>query len=330
LVAAVKAAASGEGRRVVLLSGEPGIGKPTLAAAVARQAHEDGGTVLYGRCDEDVGVPYQPFVEALGGYMDDAPDAAIDALDQTRLSELARLVPQVRARIPGLGEPRTSDPEAERYLLFGAVTALLAQLSATAPVVLVIDDLHWADKPAVLLLRHLVTTLGRAKMVVFGTYRESDLAPEHPLTDALASFRRGSSIERLAVGGLDDGGVVALLESLAGHELGDDGIALAHAVRGETDGNPFFAAEVVRHLAESGAIRQEEGRWRAAGALSSIGLPESVREVVGQRVRRLGDRAHEVLSAASVVGRDFDLSLVARVADCPEDDVLDLLEAAMA
>ena len=136
-------------------------------------------------------------------------------------------------------------------------------------------------------------------------------------------------MERIAVGGLDDNGVVALLEGLAGHEMDDDGIELAHAVRRETDGNPFFTAEVLRHLAETGAIRQEDGRWVAAVELSSIGLPESVREVVGQRVRRLGDDVAQVLTVASVMGRDFDLALLARVAERDEDDVLDALEAAL-
>jgi len=328
LIATLKAACAGEGHRVVLLSGEPGIGKTTLAADVAQRAQGDGATVLYGRCDEDLGVPYQPFVEALGGYVSDAPEQALLALDERRLSELSRLLPQVRHRIPTLAEPPSTDPDAERYLLFGAITAVLAGMAAKAPVVVVLDDLHWADKPTVLLLRHLVATLDRAEVLVVGTYRDSDLTATHPLTEGLAALRAEPAVERIAVDGLDDNGVVALLEGLAGHELGDDGIELAHAVRRETDGNPFFTAEVLRHLSETGAIRQEDGRWVAAVELSAIGLPDSVREVVGQRVRRLGDDVQQVLTVASVIGRDFDLALLARVAERAEDDVLDALEEA--
>jgi predicted ATPase len=158
-------------------------------------------------------------------------------------------------------------------------------MAATAPVVVVPDDLHWADKPTVLLLRHLGATLGRAEVLVIGTYRDSDLTLAHPLTEGLAALRREPAVERMEVGGLDDDGVVPLLESVAGHEMDTDGIELAHAVRRETGGNPFFAAEVLRHLAEMGAIRQEDGQWVATVELTSIGLPASVREVVGQRVR---------------------------------------------
>lgn len=286
----MKAACAGEGHRVVLLWGEPGIGKTTLAGDLAGRAHGEGATVLYGRCDEHFGVPYQPFVEGLGGWVSDVPEAALLAIDGRHLSELSRLLPQVRQRIPTLAQPSATDADAERYLLFGAVTAVVVGMASTAPVVVVLDDLHWADKPTVLLLRHLVTTLDRAEVLVVGTYRDSDLAAMHPLTEGLAALRREAAVERMAVGGLDDNGVIALLEGLAGHQIGDDGIELAHAVRRETDGNPFFTAEVLRHLADTGAIRQDNGRWVAAADLSSIGLPCSTspsgpntRSPLGQR-----------------------------------------------
>jgi tetratricopeptide (TPR) repeat protein len=324
----LKGVSSGEGHRVVLLSGEPGIGKTTLAGDVARRAHADGATVLYGRCDEDLRVPYQPFVEALGGYVAAAPDHAITAIDDRRLSELARLLPQVRRRAPALAEAPATDPDAERYLLFGAVTEVLAEMAEGAPVVIVLDDLHWADKPTVLLLRHLVATLDEAAVLIVATYRDSDLTVDHALTEALAGLPPGPAVDRISVGGLDDGGVIALLEGLAGHEMGDDGIELAHAVRRETGGNPFFAEEMLRHLADTGAIQQEGGRWVATVDLAQVGLPESVREVVGQRVRRLGDDVQQVLTLASVVGRDFDVALLARVAERDESLVRGVLEGA--
>ena len=322
--------ATADGRRVVLLSGEPGIGKSTLCADLAQRAHDDGATVLYGRCDEDLGVPYQPFVEALGDYLTEAPDAALRAIDERNLSELSRLVPRVRARLPQLAEPQSTDGEAERYLLFRAIGGVLTDVAVAEPVVFVLDDLHWADKPTVLLLRHLVATLDRPAVMILGTYRDSDLTATHPLTEGLAALWREAAVERMAVGGLDDTGVVALLEGIAGHDMDADGIRLAHAVRRETDGNPFFTAEVLRHLAESGAIRQEGDRWVATVDLSTIGLPTSVREVVGQRVRRLDPSTQSILTIASVIGRDFDLGLLARLAERDEDEVLDALEEATA
>jgi tetratricopeptide (TPR) repeat protein len=328
LLHALKAVSAGEGHRVVLLSGEPGIGKTTLAGDVARRAHADGATVLHGRCDEDLGVPYQPFVEALGGYVANAPDIALSAIDDRRLSELGPLLPQVRRRTPTLAEAPATDPDAERYRLFGAVTAVLAEMAGAAPVVIVLDDLHWADKPTVLLLRHLVTTLDDAAVLLVGTYRDSDLTVDHALTEALAALSPGPAVDRISIGGLDDGGVIALLEGLAGHEMTDEGIELAHAVRRETGGNPFFAAEMLRHLADIGAIRQDGGRWVATVDLSRIGLPESVREVVGQRVLRLGDDVQHILTMASVIGRDFDVALLSRVAERDEAAVSDALEAA--
>ena len=200
-------------------------------------------------------------------------------------------------------------------------------MAATAPAVLVLDDLHWADKSTVLLLRHLVATLDRAEVLMVGTYRDSDLTATHPLTEGLAELRREPAVERIAVGALDDNGVVALLEGLAGHEMDDEGVELAHAVRARPAATRSSPPRCFDTSSETGAIRQEDGRWVAAVELSQIGLPDSVREVVGQRVRRLGEGAQHVLGVASVLGREFDLELLARVADRDVDDVLDVLDS---
>jgi class 3 adenylate cyclase/tetratricopeptide (TPR) repeat protein len=325
----LKAAVSGDGPRAVLLSGEPGIGKTTLASHTAQLAHAGGATVLYGRCDDELSVPYQPFVEALGELFANAPEATVESVDRRQLAELARLLPQIRHQCPDLPATPSTDSEADQYRLFNAVGAVLTHLASSTPVVLVLDDLHWADKPTVLLLRHLVSTLPSTRVLLLGTYRESDLSASHPMTAGLAALRREASVERVAVDGLDDVGVVALLEGLAGHEIGEEGIDLAHAVRRETGGNPFFTAEVLRHLAETDALRQDaDGRWGMTVDLASVGLPASVREVVAQRVRRLGDDVVHVLTVASVIGREFDLALLAPAAERSELEVLEALEMA--
>ena len=199
-----------------------------------------------------------------------------------------------------------------------------------APMVIVIDDLHWADKHTVLLLRHLATTLGPAEVLVIGTYRDTEVAGSHPLVDVLAALRRESTVERLDVKGLDTDGVRELLASLAGRDADAARAELAQVVQHETGGNPFFATELLRHLAGAGAIELEDGRWETKVSLSSVGIPASVREVVAQRIRGLGDQVHEVLNVASVIGRDFDLGLLARASEGSERDVLACLESAVA
>lgn len=308
------ATANGAGHRIVLLAGEPGIGKTTLAGLVGARAAEMGTTVLYGRCDEDLGVPYQPFAEALDDLVAQLSDGVLGTLEPRHLGALARMVPGIRRRIPDLVIPPSTDADAERYLLFGAVRSVLAALAARTPLLLVLDDLHWTGRPTVALLVHLAETLGDAEVCVVATYRESELEPGHPLADRLPELDRAGA-EQVALRGLDDQAVVALLESLAGHEMDVDGIGLARDVHRETGGNPFFCTELLRHLAETDAIAQVDGRWVAVGDLSEVGLPDSVREVVGQRVRRLGADAERVLTMASVIGRDFDLSLLAQLVD---------------
>jgi class 3 adenylate cyclase/tetratricopeptide (TPR) repeat protein len=326
--AAWKQAAAGH-RQLVLLAGEPGIGKTGLATDFAQQVHSEGATVLYGRCDEELRVPYQPFVEALRGYVADGDEGGLTEWAELHGGgALSRLVPELSLRFPGAGPTRSTDPETERYLLFQAVSSLLATLSRPGPALLVLDDLHWAAKPTLLLLRHIVNSAEPMGLLVLGTYRETEISRSHPLGELLADFRREPSVERLSLSGLGDDEIVALVESAAGHVLDDAGVALAHAVHAESDGNPFFVVQTLRHLDESGALVRREGRWVAAVDPSRVGLPASVREVIGHRVGRLGDEATEVLSLAAVIGRDFDLDLLTRVTELSEDRLLDLLDQA--
>ena len=249
-----KRVSAGEGREIVLVSGEAGIGKTTLATQVARAAFGAGAVVLLGRCQEDLGSPYGPFVEALSHYVTYAADDALRAHVRSFGAELAEIVPALRQRLVELPPPQSADPDTERYLLYNAVVGLLGQLSEDTPLVLVLDDLQWADKPSLQLLRNLVANTTLVRLLIVGTYRHSELSGSHPLAEALVALRREAGVSFLALSGLDDSGVLAFMEAAAGHDLDDVGVGLAHALYRETDGNPFFVGEVLRHLSESGAI----------------------------------------------------------------------------
>jgi DNA-binding SARP family transcriptional activator len=313
--------------RAVLISGEPGVGKTRLAAQLASIVASEGASVLYGRCDEDLGIPYQPWVEALRHLVVHEPRQFLAEHVARRGPGVARLVPELAQRVGDFPPVPPGDPDAERHLLFGAVVGLVAQACSDNPVLLVLEDLHWADKPSLLLLRHVIASTEPRRLLVVGTYRQTDLGVDHPLTDVLAALRREDHVGRVDLLGLDDTEVVALMESAAGHTLDEAGVALAHAVHRETDGNPFFTNEILRHLAETGAISQHDGRWIAEVDLRDQALPTSVREVIGRRVARLGEETEQVLRAAAVIGRDFELRVLARVTDHSEDHVLDLLDA---
>ena len=331
LRAAYKRVTAGEGRQVVLICGEAGIGKTTLVAEIGRRAYDDGACVLLGRCDEELSVPFQPFVEAMSHLVRHAPDDLLRAHVQAHDVAALPLLPTLRERLGDLPEPPIPDEDGDRHKLFGAVRGLLASVAMVQPVVLVIDDLQWADKPSLQLLRHLVDAADQIPLLVLGTYRDLELSHGHALTDLLAAFRREPRVSRIELGGLEDTSVVALVEAAAGHHLDEAGVVLAHALYRETDGNPFFVGEVLRHLVETGAITQDPGgRWITGAGGRPFALPTSVREVVGARVARLGGTATSVLSVAAVIGQHFEVELLARATDISEDAVLDLLDRAAA
>jgi class 3 adenylate cyclase len=320
-----KEAAAGE-LRVAFLAGEPGVGKTRLAAELARRVHDEGATVLAGRCDEDLGVPYQPFVEALRHFVDHASSLS-ERLGRYG-AELARLVPELNERIPGLSAPLRSDPEMERYRLFDAVAAWLTATSAEEPVLLVLDDLQWAAKPTLMLLRHVVTAAAGGRVLVLGTYRDTELTHDHPLLEVVPDLRRQGGVERLSLTGLDDVGVAALVEQASGRALDEAGHALARAVYEETEGNPFFVREVLRHLAETGAIERQEGIWTTRLPVDQLGIPEGVRDVVGRRLARLSGETNQALRVAAVVGPEFELGVVQAAGDLSEETLLAAIEEA--
>ena len=323
-----KEAAGGE-RRAALLAGEPGVGKTRLAAEIALRVHDEGGVVLAGRCDEDLGVPYQPFVEALRHFIDHAPSGQLETQLGRYGGELVRLVPDLAARALDVPPPLQADPETERYRLFDAVAAWLSAASSDEAVMLVLDDLQWAAKPTLLLLRHVLRSPDVKRLLIVGTYRDSELTHDHPLVQLVADLRREVGFTRLLISGLDDLAVTSMVEQTAGQALNDDGLALARTIYQETEGNPFFVREVLRHLAETDAIERRGEQWTVRLPSEQIGIPEGVRDVVGRRLSRLSQPAHQALRVASVVGTEFEAELVGVAGQLSEADLLTALEEAV-
>ena len=318
-------------RQVVLLSGEPGIGKTRLASFAAHRAHAEGFAVCWGACSEEFAVPYEPWIEVCSQIVEHAPQELLRSHVERHKGELGRLARNLEHRVEDLPAPQTSDPETERYLLFSAVAGLLQEAAQTIPLCVVLDDLHWADGQSVALLKHIVRTVEQGALHLIATYRDSDLGKDHPLTAVLADLRRVEGVQRVSLHGLGADEVAQIMTAVAGHELEADGIELAGQIATETDGNPFFVEEILRGLSESGALvfDEDSGRW-SIDSSAAIALPESVREVIERRVEHLGDEALEVLTHAAVIGRIFDLELLESMLDIEQSRLLDHLEAAVA
>lgn len=290
----------------VLIAGEPGVGKTRLAGEWSRQAYDQGALVTYGRCDEDLGAPYQPFAEALRALV---PCLGASGLRGVRgVEALLALVPGLADVLPDLAPQTRADPDTERYALFDAVVAVFRVASASAPVVLILDDLHWAAKPTLLLLRHLLRFGEQSRVQIVGTYRSTDLDRSHPLAAMLADLHRDGTADRLHLAGLDEDDVTAYVA-----EAGYDDEDLAHALASVTGGNPFFLIEALRHVDESGGV------WDQST------LPQGVREAVSRRLSRLPAETNKALAAAAVVGSRFALDLVEQVT---EKDLIDAFDEA--
>ncbi len=313
-------------RQVVLLAGEPGIGKTRLAFEAGRNAHDQGAIVLLGTCDEDIGPPYRPFVEALRHYLMSAPDEVLLQHVGEHHGELLRIAPSLATRVPNLPKPQTADPDSERYYMFEAVTCLLAAASKQRPVMLIIDDLQWAGVPELLLFKHIVRSTIPMRLLVVATYRDTEVSRAPQLAPLLADLRRETGIERIAVRGLDEDAIVKFVTAAVGHTLDEVQLARAREISRDTAGSPLFVGEILRNLKEAGAAFGQQ--CLIAGDPHSYGIPEGVKDAIGRRLSRLSAEHNRILRTASVIGHEFELKVLKHVLELPEETILDALDEA--
>ena len=307
--------------RLGVIAGDPGIGKTRLANELARAAHEEGAAVLLGRCDEELLMSYQPFVEAFARYVAAVSSEVLRCHVGAYADELARLVPELARRLPELAEPVDVDSEGQRFRMFEAAGALLANASRSWPVVLVLEDLHWADKPTALLLTHVVRSIQTERVLVIGTYRETELG--EPLASVLANLHRERTVQRLRLGSLNRGEVATMISGWLGRPPPTH---FAHALHRETEGNPFFIEEVLRHLIEADAVDGTE--WGRLASFTELGIPDGVREAIERRLATLSPAARRVVTMAAAIGRSFSIEVLDGLAELPGERLLEALEEA--
>jgi len=311
----------GEGR-LVLLSGEPGIGKTRLAEELAVYAHLRGAWVLRGHCyEQEVGVPYLPFLETLRQLYQQTGELLQTLGD--RAGDLGRLLPELAT--PSAPPPSLT-AEDERIRVFETVTQWVAAASRRRPLVFALDDLHWGDRASLRLLHHLARHTRGERILMLGTYREMELDLQHPLHDVISEMNRERLFYRLPLRRLSLEDTRALLSGLFDVEVSAE---LAGAVHRETEGNPFFIEEVVKSLVEEGKIFREAGRWQRTLTVDELEIPQSVRAVIGKRVQKAGEACRRVLTIAAVIGREFDPDLLVRISGLEEERVLDALDEAV-
>ncbi len=299
LKACLEDALSGRGRLVTLV-GEPGIGKTRTALELATYAGLRGAQVLWGRCYEGEGAPpYWPWVQAIRSYVRDVDPEQLRSDMGAGAPDIGQVVSEVRERLPGLESPPQLEPEQARFRLFDSITTFLKSAGRRQPLVLVLDDLHWADHPSLLLLEFLARELGNSRLLVIGTYRDVELSRHHPLSKSLGELTRERLFQRVLLRGLDQSDVGRFIELASGVT---PPIGMVDAVHRQTEGNPLFVTEVVRLLVQEGELTQEKVGQRDSW---SVRIPEGVREVIGRRLDRLSERCNETLTIASVVGREF-------------------------
>ena len=294
----------------MLLEGEPGIGKTRLAMEFMELCESEGSLALYGRCDAETLVPYQPFVEALRRYVSRAPEQA-GAWRAQHGAELGRVIPELAAGGDTPGGPE----EEERYRLFDAVSEVLNDIARHQPVVLVLDDLHWADKPTLLMLRQMVRAAGESPLLIVATIRDTERPSA--LVDMLVQLRREHYFDRIELTGLDEEDATVLIG-----EFGPQGMPehVNRALWEETKGNPFFLEEMVRHLGTTSP--NPDGN----GSAWPLELPEGIREVIGRRLATLSDRAGQLLTTAAVMGREFRVEVLEAVSELDEDELDEVIE----
>ncbi|MCI0437612.1 MAG: AAA family ATPase [Chloroflexi bacterium] len=317
LSAALDDALSGQGR-LVMLAGEPGIGKTRIAQELAAIAKARGFQALWGHCYEGEGAPpYWPWVQVIRSYADDSDAETLRLEMGSGAAAIAQIVPRVAERLPDMKPLPALDPEQARFRLFDSIAAFLNSAAKRHPLTLVLEDLHWADRPSLLLLEFIAREMANSRILLIGTHRDVGLSRQHPLSETLGGLGREKLFQRSVLRGLAHDDVGSLMQATLGKEPPP---ALVDAVYAQTGGNPFFVSEVARLLAQEGT----------PGA-AAIRVPEGVREAIGRRLSRLSQGCDRTLTVASVIGREFELEQLERlVEDMSGEQLLEVMEEALA
>jgi DNA-binding CsgD family transcriptional regulator/tetratricopeptide (TPR) repeat protein len=318
LRAALDSAKAGLGQ-LVMLAGEPGIGKTRTAQELASYAVSSGFRVLWGWCYERDGAPpYWPLAQLVRTYVENTSAEHLQSQMGPGAADIAEVIPMVREKLPDLEQSSVLDPDQARFRLFESITTFFKNAAQAQPLMLVLDDLHWADKPSLLLLEFLAKQMADSRMLVLGTYRDSEATRDPPLSDTLAQLYRIPISHSTVLGGLESGAVGQFLQAARGTEASQE---LVDAVYARTEGNPFFISEVIRLLDEEGDT---------SGAPDTLPIPQGILEVIGQRLGRLSEDCNRVLITAAVIGRQFDFKLLAGLTEDTTDfQLIELLEEAL-
>jgi tetratricopeptide (TPR) repeat protein len=326
LQSAFDAATSGQGS-LTMVVGEPGIGKTALCEQLATYVSLRNGRSLVGHCYEEgsLSLPYLAFVEALRAYAQTSDVSQLRGELGSGAPDVARIVSEIRERLRIEPRPK-GDPEEERYRLLQAISEFLGSAAVAKPLLIVLEDLHSADRGTLEMLEHVARNLGDKRLLLVGTYRDIEVDRTHPLSAALAELRRLPHFGRVLLRGLNADEVRRMLSGIAGQDIP---WGLAEAVHRQTEGNPLFVQEVVRYLAEEGIIEREEGRWRAKSDTPvEMRIPDGLRDVIGKRLSGLSESCNKVLSVAAVIGRDFQIGVLQKVAGISDDELFGALEEA--
>ena len=321
VITTVDAVEGGSGR-LVLLAGEPGVGKTRLAQEVMLRLEDGGFLVATGRCYEpEQAVPYYPFVEALG--------AAYEAAPLTIQSEVPRRWPYLERLLPDRPAVIRADEfggQDVQQRLFWAVAHFIGAIAEIRPLAVLLDDLHWADESSLKLLQYVARASRASRTFLLGTYRDVDIDRRHPLERVLRDLHREGLLTELVIRRLPQEGTAALTAAMLGEvDMSAAFVALLHA---QTDGNPFFTQEVVRALIERGDLFVADGVWRSQSE-AVIEVPRTIRSTIGERLSRLSEPAQDVLQDASVLGQTFAVSEVSAMRERPDEQVDDALDEAL-
>ncbi|UCD08025.1 MAG: protein kinase, partial [Dehalococcoidales bacterium] len=326
LKTAFDSAMSGQGS-LSMVVGEPGIGKTSLCEQLKTYVTLKGGKTLIGYCYEEgsLSLPYLAFVEAMRSYVLDREVEDLKKELGSGATDVAKIVSEVREKLHV--KPRESqNPEEDRYRLMQAVSSFLANAASVKPMMVLLEDLHDADKGTLEMLSYVSRNLGNTRLLIVGTYRDVEVDRTHPLSAALAELRRVSTFGRVLLRGLSAEEVGRMLTGITGEEIP---FGLAQAVHNQTEGNPLFVQEVVRYLTEEKLLVRAGGKLVTSDATTiQMSIPEGLRDVIGKRLSNLSEECNRLLSVAAVIGREFRLDVLQKVADIPEDDLLTAIEEA--